>query len=496
MELFAETVNTSRPRMGGQRGGINKAMNQSFKLASVLVALALVIGACAGGGDASPTPVRTTAASTTAPATTAPGTMAPESEAPESTAPESTAPESPGATPGLTPNPSAVPAEAGTLTLWVDGTRAPILLDVGADFTAATNVPVAVHQLGFGDIRDQLQLRGPAGEGPDIIIGAHDWLGQLATNGLVEPLDLGAKADSIDPVGIEAMSYGGTLYGLPYAVEGIAMIYNPDLVPEPPATWDELKQTAQELQDAGTVEQAFVMQHGPRSDPYHSYPVLTGFGGYIFGETESGYNPGDVGLDSEGGLAYAREFDQMVKDGLLRPDVNYDTMISLYNAGDAAMLITGPWALGGDAGIRAGGQPFAVAPIPTMTETPRPFVGVQGFMVSSFAPNKLLAQTFLTEYVATDEVMQALFDADPRPSTWLATAAQVDDENVQGFIESASNGDPQPAIPEMSAVWEAWTKGLDLIWTQAQDPEDAMRDAATTIRGLIAGTGQSPSPAP
>jgi maltose/maltodextrin transport system substrate-binding protein/arabinogalactan oligomer/maltooligosaccharide transport system substrate-binding protein len=131
-----------------------------------------------------------------------------------------------------------------------------------------------------------------------------------------------------------------------------------------------------------------------------------------------------------------------------------------------------------------------------MTETPRPFVGVQGFMVSAFAPNKLLAQTFLTEYVATDEVMQALFDADPRPSTWLATAAAIDDESVAGFMASASNGDPLPAIPEMSAVWEAWTKGLDLIWTQAQDPEDAMRDAAETVRTTIAGTGASPSPAP
>lgn len=470
-------------------------MNQSIKLGSVLVALALVVGACSGGG-ASPTPVKSTAAST-APGSTAPQSTAPQSRAPQSTAPESTAPESeaPGS-PGVTPGPSAPAAVKDTLTLWVDETRAPIMIDVGADFTAATGVPVAVHQLGFGDIRDQLQLRGPAGEGPDIIIGAHDWLGQLATNGLVEPLDLGAKADLVDPVGVDAMSYGGTLYGLPYAVEGIAMVYNPDLVPEPPATWDELKQIAQQLQDDGTVEQAFVMQHGPRSDPYHSYPVLTGMGGYIFGKTDSGYDPSDVGLDSEGGLAYAREFDQMVKDGLLRPDVNYDTMISLYNSGDAAMLITGPWALGGDTGIRAGGQPFAVAPIPEMTETPRPFVGVQGFMVSAFAPNKLLAQTFLTEYVATDEVMQALFDADPRPSTWVATAEQIDDESVRGFMASALNGDPLPAIPEMSAVWEAWTKGLDLIWTQAQDPEQAMRDAAETIRTTIAGTGQSPSPAP
>ncbi|HSH21281.1 MAG TPA: maltose ABC transporter substrate-binding protein, partial [Candidatus Caenarcaniphilales bacterium] len=354
-------------------------------------------------------------------------------------------------------------------------------------FTAATDVPVAVHQLGFGDIRDQLQLRGPAGEGPDIIIGAHDWLGQLVTNGLVAPLDLGTNGESVDPVALEAFTYNGELYGLPYASEAVALYYNTELVPEAPATWDELKSIATELQDAGTVEQAFVI---PEKDPYHTYPILTGHGGYIFGETEQGYEPTDVGLDTEGGLAYAAELGQMVEDELLRPGVNYDAMIASFNAGDAAMFITGPWALNA---VREGGQPFAVAPIPTMTETPRPFVGVQGFMVSADAPNLTLAQTFLTEYIATDAAMGDLFEADPRPSTWTPVAETIEDPEVLAFIESASNGDPLPAIPEMSAVWTDWTDALDLIFTQGQDPQEAMTDAAESIRATIGGSA-SPSP--
>lgn len=488
-------------------------MSRTLKLGGALMALLLVLMACAGGGGTTTSPGATTGGAQSPAATTAATEEPTETEAPteteepaespagespagespaaESPVGESPAAESPGATPGLTPNPSAVPAEEGTLTLWVDDTRAPIMLEVGEAFTAATGVPVAVHQLGFGDIRDQLQLRGPAGEGPDVIIGAHDWLGQLAENGLVEPLDLGDKAALVDPVALEALTYDGTLYGLPYAAEAIALYYNTDLVPTAPATWDELKSVATQLQEAGDVEQAFVMQHGPRSDPYHSYPLLTGHGGYIFGETDQGYDPTDVGLDSEGGIAYANEISQLVQDGLLRPDVNYDRMVELFAAGDAAMMISGPWAL---PAVREGGVNFDVAPIPTMLETPRPFVGVQGFMVSADSPNSLLAQTFLTEYLATDEVMANLFEADPRPSTWLAQAEQIDDEQVLGFIESASTGDPLPAIPEMSAVWEAWTNALDLIWNQSQEPEQAMRDAADTIRGLIGGSGASPSP--
>lgn len=439
-------------------------MSLNLKLGSVLVTLVLLLAACAG---ATPT-AAPTATPTAAPTATATATATP-TDAPS---------EEPSAEPTPTPPPAAV---EGTLTIWVDETRAPIMLQLGAEFEAATGVPVAVHQVGFGDIRDQLQLRGPAGEGPDIIVGAHDWLGQLVVNGLVEPLDLGAKADSFDSVALQAFNYDGQLYGMPYAAEAIALYYNTDLVPEPPTTWDELMQIAQALQDAGTVEQGFVLME---KDPYHSYPILTGNGGYIFGRDASGsYDPTDVGLDSEGGLAYARQLDQMVKDGLLRPGVGYDTMMSLFAAGDSAMFMTGPWAL---PQVRDMGVPFDVAPIPAGSETSRPFVGVQGFMVSAFAPNKLLAETFLTEYVATDETFGALFAADPRPSTWLAQAALIDDEQVLAFIESAANSDPLPAIPAMSSVWTDWTDALDLIFTQAQDAEQAMKDAAESIRTTIA----------
>jgi maltose/maltodextrin transport system substrate-binding protein/arabinogalactan oligomer/maltooligosaccharide transport system substrate-binding protein len=386
-------------------------------------------------------------------------------------------------TPEPTPEPTPTPPPAaveGTLTIWAAGPPVAALTLFGQDFAAEYGVAVNVHELGFGDIRDQLVLRGPAGEGPDIIIGAHDWLGQLVGAGVVEPLDLGAKAEQINEVALAAFTYAGTLYGLPTGSEAIALFYNRDLVPTPPATWEEMKEIAAALQADGTVEQGYCLQKG---DPYHSYPILTGMGGYIFGRDEVGaYDPQDVGLDSPGGIRYAQELDQLVKAGLLRDAVDYGACLSMMTEGRAAFWMTGPWALGD---FRASGINFGVAPIPTMEQTPRPFVGVQGMMVSAFAPNMLLAQTFLTEFIATDEGMAALFEADPRLPVWLPLAATVDDPHIMAFMESAADGDPMPAIPEMAAVWEAWTTAINLIFEQAQDPEQAVRDAATRIRELI-----------
>jgi maltose-binding protein MalE len=387
------------------------------------------------------------------------------------------------------PSPTPPPgAEEGTLVIWADELRAPVFTEIGQRFTEEFTVPVQVYQLAFGDIRDNLVLRGPAGEGPDIIVGAHDWLGQLATSGVVAPMELPAGMEnSFDPVALQAFTYEGTLYGVPYASEAIALYYNADLVETPPTTWDELKDTARQLQDAGDVEQGYCLQQG---DPYHSYPILSGHGGYIFGrdaETDA-YNPQDVGLDSEGGIAYANELSDLVQEGLLRPDIDYGACLTMMTEGRAAFWITGPWAL---VDFEASGINFGVAPIPEMDETARPFIGVQGMMVNAFAPNLVLAQTFLTEFMATDEAMQSLFDADPRPPVWTATAEGVEDENVQAFIQSAGNGDPMPAIPEMSAVWGAWADAINLIFQQQGDPEENIRNAAETIRSSI---GASPAP--
>ncbi|MGH2472869.1 MAG: sugar ABC transporter substrate-binding protein [Candidatus Limnocylindria bacterium] len=384
------------------------------------------------------------------------------------------------ASPSASPTIKPVLSKEGTLTIWVDGARTKMVTDLGKKFTDKYKVAVQVQELGFGDIRDQLKIAGPAKEGPDIIIGAHDWLGELVSNGLLLNLDLGAKASSVDPVAMKAFTYDAKVYGLPYLVEAISLIYNKDLVPTPPATWDELKAIAKKLQDDKKVEQGYVLQQG---DPYHSYPLLTGFGGYIFGRDAAGnYNPKDLGLDSAGGVAAYTEIDNMVKSGLLRKDTTYDLMMGLFKEKKSAMFISGPWTLND---LRTAKVNYGIAPIPTMKNAARPFVGAHGWMVSAFGKNQLLAKTFLTEFVATDEAMQALYEAVPHASAWLPVRNKTQDKDITAFAASAAGGDPMPAIPQMSSVWEAWGKAITLIFQQQETPAKAVKDAATTIRQKI-----------
>ena len=174
-------------------------------LVTVLMALALVLAACPGGEQPAPA-----AAPTEAPATVEP-TVVPTAEptvAPTEVPAEEAAAEEPTATPvaeeeaAAAETPTAEPTDtvlstceegAPSLTIWADDTRAEILQNVGADFESESGICVSVVEKGFGDIRDDFKVAAPAGEGADIIIGAHDWLGELVENGLLAPIELTAR---------------------------------------------------------------------------------------------------------------------------------------------------------------------------------------------------------------------------------------------------------------------------------------------------------------
>jgi maltose-binding protein MalE/ABC-type branched-subunit amino acid transport system substrate-binding protein len=377
----------------------------------------------------------------------------------------------------------AAPAEptGPTLRIWADDTRAPVLEEVGKAFTEQYGVTIIVEEYGFGDIRDNLKIAGPAGEGPDIIIGAHDWLGELVINGLVAPMDLGDKADLFLAAAINGFTYNGELYGMPYATENVAFVRNPELVPDAPATWDEVAEIAAQLEADGTVEQGYIRQEG---DPYHFFPIQTAFGGYVFGVNADGtYNAEDVGIDNAGSIAALQWMEMMVQEGHLSPGVDYDIMHAQFEAGAAAMMISGPWAL---PRIQESGIPYAVSVIPGQTQDAQPFLGVQGFMINAFSEDPLLAQVFLTEFIATEETMQKLFDADPRPAAFLAVREAIDDPDILAFAEAGANGLPMPAIPEMSAVWAAWGDAVTLVTQGTVTAEEAFTTAAEQIRTLIA----------
>ncbi|GAB4481699.1 MAG: maltose/maltodextrin ABC transporter substrate-binding protein MalE [Anaerolineae bacterium] len=377
------------------------------------------------------------------------------------------------------PEPTEVPP---TIVIWADELTAPVMEEVGTQFAEEYGVEIVVQQIGFGDLKDQFKTAAPAGEGPDIFIGAHDWVGELATSGLLAPIDLGDKAADFPASALQAWQWDGQQLGMPYQIENVAMLRNVDLVPEPVATWDDVFALAEEFAAREDGVQAYVLQEG---DPYHWYGIQTAFGGYVFGRDENGnYNADDLGIDSEGTIAAGEWLDSMVKAGYLVGGVDGDTAKSLFLEGKAALFITGPWNL---SAIREAGLNYAIDPIPAGPAGPgRPFSGVRGFAISAFSENQLLAQTFLTEYVATPEVM-AQIHGDRAPA-YLPLLETLDDPDLAAFAVAGANADPMPNIPAMGSVWGSWGDAVTSILQQtAESPAAAFTSAAEQIRTAIAG---------
>ena len=403
----------------------------------------------------------------------------------EATVEEPTEEPAPEPTDEPAPEPTEEPAAAepeATLTIWADDTRTPILLELADDFLAEYNVALDVQDLGtVQDIRTQIIIAAPAGEGPDIYIGVHDWLGALVDSGLALPIDLGGKESEFVESALQAFTYtDGNLYGVPYATENLGFFYNTELVPEPPTTWAEVWAIGQELKDAGTVQYATAIAGDPG---YNALPLLTANGGYVFGLDDNGnWNANDVGLDGEGMVAGAQAIADAVEAGLMPDTFDYETAHQMFETGQIPFLMAGPWALDR---IRASGVPYAIAD--TFPDDGPPFLGVQGFLINPFSENSLLAQAFLTEFVATPELMQTLYETGLRPSAMISVLETTDDPDLAAMGAAGVNAMPMPNIPEMGSVWSAWNNGITLAATGEQTAEAAMTDAANQVRSLILG---------
>ncbi|MDF2562656.1 MAG: transporter substrate-binding protein [Microbacterium sp.] len=334
---------------------------------------------------------------------------------------------------------------SGKLVVWVDAERVDALQDAADSYEDKTGVKVELVGKSVDDMKDDFIQQVPTGKGPDVVMGAHDWLGELSTNGVVAPIELGDSSEDYLDVALQAATYEGTVYMLPYAVENIAVLRNADLVPAAATSFDDMV-------SKGT----FVVEQGTEGNPYHLYPFQTAFGAPVFGTDESGsYDPADLQLGSEGGFAFADWLGAQGAAGVLNTDVDGEIAKQQFLDGTAAFWLTGPWNVGAatEAGINV-----AIDPIPSPTgETASPFAGVKGFFVSSESKNKVAANDFLVNYIGTEDVQLELFKAgNVLPALTAAADTAASDPIIAGFQAVGADAVPMPAIPAMGSVWEFW----------------------------------------
>ncbi|GAA0499008.1 sugar ABC transporter substrate-binding protein [Paractinoplanes deccanensis] len=373
-------------------------------------------------------------------------------------------------------------APSGELVIWADDKRSAALKPFADKFGAENGVTVKVQAISK-DQQTTFVTASQQGSGPDVMVGAHDWIGNLVQNGAIDPVQLSAEqSGGLAPNALKAVTFNGQTYGVPYALENLALIRNTALAPKAPATIEEL------VAAKTKASEKLCVQVGQNGDAYHLYPLYSSAGGYLFGTTVSGdYDPKDLGVGKPESVAAFKKIATLGEkgSGALKRSITPENSIATFTAKKCAYLISGPWAI---TDVKKAGIAHDISAVPGFAggKPAQPFLGVQTFYVASKGKNKALAQEFVTNYVTTPELAVALYQAEPRPPALTAAFDQVKggDPDLQKFIDAGKNGIPLPAIPEMAAIWDPFGKAEAAVIGGA-DPARTIESAGKTISAAI-----------
>ena len=426
-----------------------------FSLLALLVVVSLVLAACG------PTPEPTQA-------------------------PEPTKAAEPEPTKAAEPEPTKAeePPEQVTISIWHQwsGDYLKAIEQAFKDYEAEhPNVTIDLSKP--EDTANALSVAIPAGEGPDIIGWANDQIGAQALAGNIVPLndygiDMTFLNSTYEPAAVRGVVWQEKIWALPESQEGIAFVYNKDMVgeeylPTDPMDFDDLLAKAEAFyKDTGKY---LVCNQGlGNPDAYHVAPIYFGFGVPEYVDDQ-----GNVYLNTPEALA-AGEW--MVKFREYAPaETSHDICKAMIVDGEAGAWWTGPWAI---ADLEAAGINYGILPMG------KPFVGIKTLMLTQNAVDRGNAEIALDimKYFTSPEVQAKLAIANK--TIPAATKALMDPEvqqleTLKGFGASLNLGVPMANTPYASAQWGPVGDATTAIWTGAQTPQEALEAAQAAIEQAI-----------
>ena len=318
------------------------------------------------------------------------------------------------------------------------------------------------------NLKDALKAAIPTGQGPDLFIWAHDWIGEFAEAGMLEPIDDYVTQDILNelaPAAQEAIQYKDHYYAMPFAAETVALIYNKDMISEPPKTFEEMKAIMEQYNDPDNEKYGIAYP----VNPYFISAWVHAFGGYYFDDkTEM------PGLDKPETAEGFEFFFQNIWP-YMAPTADYNTQQSIFLEGRAPMLVNGPWSIND---IKKAGINFGVVPLPPINKNgeeywPRPYGGVKDIYFAKGMKNKEAAWLFVKWFTTSPEVIKQLslqLGYIPVLTPVLDDPEIQNDPVIYGFGQAVQHMYLMPKSPKMGAVWGGVDGAISEI---LQDPATA-----------------------
>ncbi|MBR0573656.1 MULTISPECIES: maltose/maltodextrin ABC transporter substrate-binding protein MalE [Pasteurellaceae] len=364
----------------------------------------------------------------------------------------------------------------GQINIWINADKGYNgLAEVGKKFEADTGVKVVVeHPSKLEEVYPQVAA---SGDGPDVIIFAHDRFGGYAQAGLLAEIQPSAAFKAkLSDIGWKATSYKGKQIAYPIAVESLSLIYNKDLVPTPPKTWKEVVELDKKLKKDG---KSAIMWN--LAEPYFTWPIISSQGAYAFKLTDKGYDAKDIGVNNKAAQKGLQFVVDLVKQKVINKDTDYAVAEAGFNKGQTALTINGPWAW---ANIEKSGINYGVAVLPKLNgKAGKPFVGVLSAGVNAASPNKDLVKEFMENYLLTDSGLETVNKDVALGAVALKSYQKVlaKDPRIAATMQNAENGEVMPNIPEMSRFWYSEKAAITNAVTGRQSVKAALDEAQAKI---------------
>jgi arabinogalactan oligomer/maltooligosaccharide transport system substrate-binding protein len=381
-----------------------------------------------------------------------------------------------------TPTQTTAPVaeELKVIKVWADEQRGPALQTILEGNTDIA--PGYIIELEIFPALDALQSawdKTTAADGPDVITGPASFA-LSGKDGRLIPLSVSdAVRNDLGDASLAALSFGGSLYGIPLDTDTTAFVWN-KAFGEAPATLGDL--VALYEANRSTLTGGLCAAEGT----WGSQPFLTAMGGGAWGFTANGEPDLDVvKLNSD---EFKANFARFELGGANRNFFKWDGCMEDFKAGKIPAVNTGPWNFDG---IGEAGVDYELGVFPGLTAGTKgaQWVNYSGAFVTSYAASngvELGAKILVAEWMASPEGQKAIAEAQGRPAVSVIAASQIDNANSAAVSNAGATGMAQisPAL-DNSASGSNWYDTLGALYIalfiDGQDPNTALDAAAALI---------------
>lgn len=393
----------------------------------------------------------------------------------------------------------------GSLSVWImQGTNPDaedFFADVSTAFEEQTGATLDVEFVEWADAHDRFVTSIAGGTTPDVAETGTTWTPEFADAGALAPLDeyvdgAGIGEDLVEGL-VEAGTYDGQLYGMPWYAGVRSLVYNTEMFEqagvEPPTTWAELEDAAAGLKEEYPDKIAVAV---PGDAEFTVYPWVWGAGGEVAtleGDTWTSHldSPeSQEGIEFWTGLATEGGYSSEGATTWRETDV-----LDAFAAGDVGMAVMGSWTPGAivDANPDMEGK-FAAVPIPGKDGGIAPSV-LGGSHLSMFetAEDKDLAFAFI-EMMTTGEFAQQWGEQSgyfPGQVSLLDETLASTDPLVAPFAQQfVEGGASVPVAPTYGAVQAKLTTStmMQSILSGDADVAEASKAAAEEMTSVLNGS--------